>query len=306
MEKVCKCYNCEGSNIVNYTKVPDRHYGIKGEYTMSKCENCGLVFMDPMPNSSELSSFYPEESYYSYHIDIYKEASLFKRILKSIFFLQIKVTDVNFNKIGNVLDLGCGNGWKLFQYKKKGWGVYGVEPSKVGSEIGNKADLNIFNGDLFGANFDSDFFDYIRSNHSFEHIHNPNEILNELNRIMKYDGKIMIGIPNINGLVSKIFGDYWYYLGAPVHTVNYNPKTITEILNKNGFKVTSINYCSNWAGILGSIQIYLNRKSIKNSEQGFIFNFVPFRILAGFVASILNLFKMGDCIEVIAVKSNVI
>ena len=39
MEKVSKCYNCESSNLVDYTKVPDRHYGIKGEYLMSKCEN---------------------------------------------------------------------------------------------------------------------------------------------------------------------------------------------------------------------------------------------------------------------------
>lgn len=301
MEKVNKCFNCGHSKIVDYTKVPDRHYGIKGEYTMSKCENCELVFMDPMPNEIELASFYPEDSYYSYHIDIYKEEGWLKKIMRKILFLDFTVKDPFFAKVGSILDIGCGNGWTLFQFKKKGWQVAGVEPSKIGAEIGNKAGLNIFNGDLMGAKFDSNSFDYIRSNHSFEHIHNPNEILSEVHRILKNDGKLLIGVPNIGGVNSKVFKDYWYYLGAPVHTFNYNSKTLCEILIKNGFKIEKVNYNSTWAGILGSIQIYLNRSTEKKSDEGFIFNFVPLRILASIIAKVENFFGVGDCIEVIAI-----
>ena len=38
-------------------------------------------------------------------------------------------------------------------------------------------------------------FDYVRSYHSFEHMSNPRETLADIHRILKPDGKLMIGVP---------------------------------------------------------------------------------------------------------------
>lgn len=301
MTNITSCINCSKTEFVFYNKVPDRHYGIAGEYNIEKCKNCGLVFLNPMPNDKELAAFYPEESYYSYHIDIYKKTPV-KNFFKSLLLMDNSVIEPKFKKPGKILDIGCGNGWTLFQFKSKGWSVFGVEPSKVGAKAGNDAGLNIFNGELIEANYQTSSFDYVRSNHSFEHIHNPIETLKEIDRILKPNGTLLIGIPNISGINSKVFKKYWYYLGAPVHTFNYNEKTISEILSKNGFEVKKINYNSSYAGIIGSLQIYLNKKNKKSSHQGFIVNFFPFKFLASIIAKIENLFKIGDCIEIIAVK----
>lgn len=302
MNTITNCYNCHSTNLVNHANVPDRHYGIKGEFNLSKCAQCGLVFMNPMPTEEELKSFYPEESYYSYHVDIYRQISPLKNWLIRLTCLDTIPKDVSFSSPGTVLDIGCGNGWNLYQYKQQGWKVAGVEPSKIAAEIGNQAGLNIYNGDLLSAGFEANSFDYIRLNHSFEHIHNPDEILSEIHRILKPDGKVFIGVPNIAGVNSKIFKKYWYYLGAPVHTFNYNTDTLRQMLEKNNFKVIKTNYNGNWAGFLGSIQIYLNRKSGKPSDQGFFVNFVFFKMVSGFIAKIQNLFHSGDCIELIATK----
>lgn len=304
MEKILSCYNCSSSELKLFANVPDRHYGIKGHFTMSICNSCGLVFMDPMPSDIELANFYPQESYYSYHVDIFKKELWIKTFFRKILFLETGTNDPSFEKPGSILDIGCGNGWKLFEYKQKGWSVRGVEPSKVGSSVGNQAGLNIFNGDLLSAKFEPNSFDYIRSNHSFEHIHNPNDILQEIHKLLKVGGTLFIGVPNIGGYIAKCFKDYWYYLGAPVHTFNYDVDTLSQILIKNGFKVKKVNYSSNFAGILGSIQIYLNRGTDKSSENGFVFNFIPFRIIAGLVSKILNVLRKGDCIEIIATKNS--
>ena len=302
MEKVKYCPNCESNHIEHFIRVPDRHYGIKGEFNNAVCYACSLVFLDPMPNEEELSKFYPEDSYYSFHVDINYKEPLLKRLIKSIFLLNIKTKDPKFYNPGKILDIGCGNGWTLNEYKQKGWEVAGVEPSETAAKIGNKAGLNIHSGNLLSANYDDNRFDYIRSNHSFEHIPNPNEVLSEVFRILKSDGKLFIGVPNINGINSKLFKAYWYYLGAPVHTFNYSPSTLTSILEKNGFKVKKVTYNSNYAGILGSIQIYLNRNKNLASDKGFVYNFIPFRIIASIIAKIENLFRIGDCMELIAEK----
>lgn len=304
MNQVTHCCNCNTTTIRHFAQVPDRHYGIKGIFNLSQCENCKLVFMNPMPTASELAAFYPEESYYSYHVDIYKETSDFKKFLIRLACLDSTPKDVRFKTPGSVLDIGCGNGWNLYQYKKQGWEVAGVEPSKVGATIGNQAGLNIFNGDLLDASFKSDSFDYIRLNHSFEHIHNPREVLSEIYRILKPGGKLFIGVPNIDSFNAKLFKNYWYHLGAPVHTFSYSPATLSSLLTQHDFKVEKVQYNSNWAGSIGSFQIYMNRKSGKSSDKGFFMNATPFKMISGAFAKLLNVFQAGDCMEIIASKEH--
>ncbi len=252
MLQITVCPNCLNVNISNKYTVQDRHYGIKGYFNLDICNKCGLVFLNPMPNDEELSKFYPEEGYYAYHMDfsnIKKEGAIKELIKKVLFYNAFNKEEVQFEHTGKVLDIGCGNGWVLYQYKQKGWEVAGVEPSKIAAEIGNKAELNIYNGTLLNAAYADNEFDYIRSNHSFEHIYNPNEVLDEIYRILKLEGKLFIGIPNYAGINSKLAKKYWYYLGAPVHTFNYSPQNIKQLLAKHNFKVIELRYVSGISGI---------------------------------------------------------
>ena len=307
MDNIKHCTICNSDQIHSIYWVPDRHYGIQGEYNISKCNTCGLVFLNPMPNEKELADFYPQESYYSYNIS-YKRRNSVKNLISSMLFLGYEPKDNKLlTKMGNgkgkkMLDVGCGNGWFIYQWKNRGWDVYGVEPGLNGAKTGRKAGLNIHHGDLLSAKFESESFEYIRLNHSFEHIHNPDEILQEIHRILKPEGTLFIGVPNINSFNGKLFKQYWYYLGAPFHTYSYSDKTLPVFLEKQGFKVKKIMYNSWFMGLLGSFQIFLNRKSGKPSEQGFFIENKLFQTIAGFVSRLTNLFHVGDCIEVIAVK----
>ena len=303
MKEVTNCPSCNSKNKLALYTVPDRHYGISGNFSYSKCANCGLVYLDPMPSNSELMAFYPEDSYYSYNVEISRKEPKWKELLRKALFLEYKTKDPSFANPGRMLDIGCGNGWFIYMMRDKGWDVKGVEPSKAGAEAGRRiANLDIHHGDLLSGNYPSEYFDYIRSNHSFEHIPNPNEVLQEIHRILKPNGKAFIGVPNINSLNGKLFGPNWYYLGAPVHTFNYSDKTLPVLLKKNHFKNIEVKYNSNYNGLLGSIQIIRNKGTGKLSHEGFVINFFPFKIMAGFFAKLLNVCKNGDCIEVIFEK----
>jgi SAM-dependent methyltransferase len=302
MEQIQQCPNCNSKNLANYLTAQDRHYGNKGAFSTAICKQCGLIFMNPMPNNVELASYYPPATYYSFHESIQNQQSAFKQKLFKLLCINFPTHDPTFALPGRIVDIGCGNGYSLTAYKKAGWEVYGVEPSEVAAQIGNENGLNIFCGTLDEAKFPDNHFDYIRSNHSFEHINNPNETLAEMKRILKVGGKVFIGVPNSSGAVAKIFKKYWYYLGLPVHTFNYNPNTLSELLTKHGFSVEKVYYNSTWAGILGSLQVYLYRNTTKLSSDGFLFKVKLFKPLAGVMARILNLLKRGDCIEIIASK----
>lgn len=306
MQKIYQHYDactiCNSKKIQHKYTTTDRHYNIKGEYEVWECKNCELHFINPMLTEEYLTSLYPT-NYYAYQ-DVKKKSSIKSWIVKAIGF-KIKTKDPSFNRVGKILDVGCGSGWILNEYKQKGWETYGVEVSKDAAELGNKEfNVNIFNGDLHKANFENNYFDFIRSNHSFEHIVNGREVLIEINRILKDDGKLHIGVPNINSFCGKLFKKYWWYLGAPVHTFNYTVKSLTMLLEQTGFNVQKVQYNSDYGGTLGSLQIYLNRKNGKISTQGWVFNNLALKFCFHLFAKFVDLVSVGDVIEITATKNS--
>lgn len=294
------CVLCNGLQHELIYTTRDRHYGIKGEFRIYKCSSCKLVFIKPMLSESELNELYPQD-YYAYQ-DFQEKSSALQWINRR-FILKTGTRDPRFGKPGKMLDVGCGSGKFLYNKREKGWETYGVEVNKKAAEFGrNNAGLNIFGGNLLEAGFESETFDYVRSNHSFEHITNPSEVLNEMYRILKPGGKLMIGVPNINGLCARVFGKYWWYLGAPVHPYNYSDKTLPELLVKHRFKVEKVVYNSDFNGLLGSWQIYLNKNNGRlSTEGGFINNYV-LKVINHWSAKILDVCGLGDCIEVTCSK----
>jgi SAM-dependent methyltransferase len=299
--KYDKCPVCESVEIEPYYNTRDRHYGIEGNYQIDVCKVCGLAFLNPMPTQEYLSSLYPQ-TYYAYQ-NFLKKDSIAKTIAKT-FFVRVSTKDPHFEKVGKMLDVGCGSGEFIYKMREKGWQVNGVEINANAARVGVEAGkLDIFSGELQEANYVNESFDYIRLNHSFEHVVKADLLLQEAHRILKNDGKMLIGVPNKQSFNANFFKRYWWYLGAPVHTFNYTPKSLTLLLQNNGFRVEKINYNSDYSGILGSIQIYFNRNSGKVSTKGALYKNPFLKIIFHKIAKFLDLLKKGDAIEVIATKA---
>jgi SAM-dependent methyltransferase len=199
-----------------------------------------------------------------------------------------------------MLDIGCGAGQYLLEMQAQGWVVYGAELSRAAAEAGRRAGLDIRGGELMQAGFGDAMFDFVRSNHSFEHIPNPEPVLAEIRRVLKPGGKLFIGVPNIEGAMARLFGRYWWYMGLPVHTYSYSPRNLSLLLERCGFRVERVRYYSDYGGTLGSLQIWLNRHRVPRSSDGWVVRSLLLRLPGQYLARLLDFFRMGDCIEVIA------
>ena len=298
-----ECPVCGSNERIVFLTTIDRHYNIEGTWDIGKCKTCGLVQLTPMLSALDLIKLYPEDNYYAY--DINKHKQFFKRLIKKLFLSTLIVRDPKFDIAGKVLDYGCGTGWSLLEFKNNGWDCKGIEPSKIASKIGREQlGLNIIEGTIHTIDLANEKFSYIRANHSLEHDPDINETISKFNEHLEVNGKLLIGVPNINSLPYRLFGKYWWYLGAPVHTYNFTTDLLVKLLNKHGFKIESIRYCGNYAGILGSIQMYFNRnKKSQDPLKGFLMNFPPFIIIAQLFAGIINILGKGDAIEIVATKN---
>ena len=296
-----RCPACEATTQRDVGVARDRHYGIQGEYRVAQCDSCELVFLNPMYEDSELARFYPQD-YYAYQ-DHSRELSPALRFVHQMLGFQDGTKDPIFERPGKVLDIGCGSGWFLSKRGSEGWQTCGVEISEAAARLGaEQAGLNIFRGTLLEAGFPADSFDYVRLNHSFEHISCPNETLREIYRILRPGGSVLIAVPNYSSLNARMFGRYWFYLGIPVHAFSYSANNLSRLLTRSGLEVRSVIHNSNYAGILGSFQIWLNRNNGKRSTEGFFINAVSLRVVSQWMAKIFDWFGQGDVIEAIAWK----
>lgn len=274
----------------------DRHYGIPGEFRVVRCLGCCLVFLNPMCSDEELAALYPA-SYYAYQDKF--QTSAFKQGLKRALGLRIMTKDPRFAIPGRVLDIGCGSGWFLRTMQHRGWTAWGVEINEAAARVGRDlAGLNIFCGRLEQAGFPSEYFDYVRSNHAFEHMCHPREQLQEIRRILKPGGKLMLGVPNVESWPAKWFGRYWWYLGAPVHPFSYSVRTLTALLQENDFAIENVAYNGDYFGIVGSCQIWLNRHNGKTSSEGWLVNNPLLRLCSQWLMNMIDWAGQGDCIEV--------
>ena len=277
----------------------DRHYGIAGDFDLVRCASCGLIRLDPMPTEKQLLTYYPE-NYYAYLPQ--KQSIFWKQFLRHLLCLESKTHDPELSGAGNFLDIGCGSGTYLKLMAERGWKVSGVEPSRHGALAATSAGFDVFHGSLLDAGYPAASFDYVRSNHSFEHMPNPLEILQEIHRILRPGGKLFIGIPNTDSFTFRLFGRYWWYLCAPVHTYNYSTKTITTLLHRTGFQIEKVFYNSDAWGLLGSLQIFMNRNIGKKADDGWLVHNQFFRIFAHLAEKCIDRIHNGDKIEIISDK----
>lgn len=171
----------------------DKNHGVRGKFKIVKCENCGLIFINPRPQAKELEKYYPRGKYYAFEkIDNYSKKTKLKILLYDLYFnpknkryflkaifspLRMFSRGTKIRKDAKLLDVGCGSGQFLYEMKQLGLKTWGAEPGDFDRDAAKKENLNIFHGELKNARYPSNYFDIITLNHVLEHVNNPNETI---------------------------------------------------------------------------------------------------------------------------------
>jgi 2-polyprenyl-3-methyl-5-hydroxy-6-metoxy-1,4-benzoquinol methylase len=195
-----------------------------------QCRSCGLVYANPRYEDSTILHNYEEAIDRLYMEEREGRVLTFRRNLRP---LEKLVAPVSGRKL---LDVGCHIGVFLEIAQGRGWEAWGVEPSRWATEQAQRRGLRVMGSTLKGASFAGKFFDVVTMWDVIEHLTDPINELQEVNRVLKKDGLVCIHTMNIESLFARLMGPRWPWL-MEMHLYYFSPWTLAKMLEKTGFRV---------------------------------------------------------------------
>ncbi len=229
-------------------------------FSLYQCSKCLVQFWLPLKAAE--CNWYEQRN--PYRMRELVKAKVYRGYHKK-FFKKYK----NFSKRTKVLDIGCGAGEFIFELKKRGCEVWGVDFDRGAIKIA-KQRFNLEN--VYSLSFEEFFqkknlpkFDVITFFEVIEHLDNPLEFIKNIKKILKPGGKIVLSAPYRERMLLNF--NNWDF--PPHHFTRWNKEAIVNIFEKQGFYIADIDYVEQLKilseSIVGKFRTGLVGKSLTNN-----------------------------------------
>lgn len=273
-----------------YINVKD--FSVSGE-SFSLLENVeyGILKTTPTPSLEQLPFYYESEDYIS-HTD--GSRTFFEKIYQRVkkYAIQSKVQLIsNFAAKGALLDIGAGTGDFLVAAKKQGWHVLGLEPNKKAKTIAKSK------GIPFGENLKlipDQSYDVITMWHVLEHVPDLDYQLEQLKRICKPGGIIVIAVPNYKSYDAKHYKEFWAAYDVPRHLWHFSATSIRKMFSEKNIGLLKIKPM--W---FDSFYVSLLSEKYKSGKMNLVKAFY-----IGFASNVYGIFKKEFSSHIYVLKNN--
>jgi len=270
------CLICGCRDHVPLFRSSDRLYHTTTEkFAVLRCQECGLMRLDPQPPPDEVHRYYPPDYWYAPDASAAGrlEEAYRRLVLRDhVTFVERAMRDSSAR--GPVLDVGCGGGLFLGQLRRRGFNVVGLDFSREAAAIAWKQNqAPAVCAALERPPFAPQSVACVTMFHVLEHLHNPRRYLVAARELLAPDGRLIVQVPNAGCWQFRVLGRRWNGLDVPRHLFDYRDSDIAKMIEAAGFEVVRRKYFSlrdNPAGMASSLAPWLDpmaRRVRKKAES---------------------------------------
>lgn len=234
-----KCIVCQSGDIQPFLQVKD--YSISGEeFSLCKCSTCGFIWTINPPGKEEIGPYYASDDYVS-HSDTSSGLTyrLYHTVRNYMLRQKARMVERELKIKGKLLDYGCGTGYFLNAMHTAGWQVRGMEPDEGARRIAHdKFGLEVRSPDLKSVETAS--LDAVTLWHVLEHVHDLKTVTEEIERVLKPGGLLIVAVPNSASWDAKHYKQYWAAWDVPRHLWHFSRENMEKLLLHSGFKLTGL------------------------------------------------------------------
>jgi SAM-dependent methyltransferase len=252
------CNNCgkDDTELVTVGREFEYDNTTPDEFNVVRCRHCQLMYLNPRPAVSELSTIYPP-NYFSYSLvkeDEENLSSLTYRLRKRLYAQKFRgdlqqCPGFTTGARVRVLDIGCGDGRNLNWYKEIDPArveTHGVELNPRAKAIAERHGHTVYLTRFEELDLPDGSFDLITSNHVIEHVEDPTAFSRKAWQLLKPGGVYAFETPNADCLDARWFRHkYWGGYHFPRHWVFYTRETLERLLQRTGFALHAVYYSPN-------------------------------------------------------------
>lgn len=233
------CPWCGSPSNHEYIQLKD-YFLSQEPFSVFECPSCHLLYTVPRPSSEKLGEYYKSENYYSHQEN---KHGLIPRIYESVKTVnlrrKVRLATEGLSP-GSVLDIGCGVGDFLATMADQQWHIVGIEPDLDACAIAEKRlGVKPLSPHQYSSLPDHSM-DLITLWHVLEHVEDLHFQFDELNRLLKPGGRLLIALPNYTSYDAQYYGQFWAAWDVPRHLYHFNPDALRKIASSCSFEITDI------------------------------------------------------------------
>ncbi len=214
-----------------------------GDFGFHRCRNCGHIFQNPRPVFDDLKERYQDE-YFEYELE--NDAPFFDLMRRGLDDIDFDAIEASMPEAARALDIGCATGMLVEHLAARGWQAEGVEICVPAAMYGWKhRHIPIRTGTLDDQAYEDGRFDFVHFSHVIEHVPDPRAFLEEVARITRPGGYVVIVTPNTRSLQALMFGSQWRSAIAD-HLNLFSSSSLERLMSETGFSVMRT---KTWGGI---------------------------------------------------------
>jgi len=273
MNQNMKCKICCSTDgiVVGKPRINQNFPNINShDYSIVKCNHCKFYYVTPKISltQKEWSKLYKNDYFLSHNVTAWQQ-SMFQKERKTRINQILKNLG---SERETFLDIGCGEGFVLNEAISNGFTTYGVDIADNRRDFVINRKINFFEGNIFDAHYQDNFFSVIYMDSVMEHVDDPISLLKEIFRILKPKGIGFLVVPNEDSLDND-FKKLLYYLTfkknlygrikpfvPPYHINGFNPHSLQYAIESAELKVIKLSQFS------GSYQFW---KAYKPFSKGY-------------------------------------
>ena len=209
---------------------------------LRKCLACGFITANLELNDSAVEELYNDgyfkgEEYLDYEAD--------KPVIQKNFRKKIRVMKkIAENEIRSILDIGCAYGFfgEVVKELIPDTEYVGLDISEEAIHYASeKLNLSVIRGNYLDYKVNEKFTDVCMWG-VIEHLQFPDRVIEKIHSDLLPGGRVWITTGNIRALVPRFMRSKWRMIHPPTHLHYFSTRSLSLLLENNGFNVERISY----------------------------------------------------------------
>lgn len=210
-----------------------------------RCETCGTGTIHPIPPADAIAELYELPAYYTQGGSHIKDrpGTVLDRVLTKLAWWSDSARPFLAGRETlpgqSVLDLGCGDGALLAEFRDAGCAVLGVDPDPKARAQAAARGVEVLEGtaENLPAELDGRLFDLVVMTHSLEHCTDPNKALSNARNLISPGGRLYVEVPNCGCVHFETMTICSENFDSPRHLVFFTAAGLEAAIRKAGMEV---------------------------------------------------------------------